>query len=247
MNNNGKESQNKGGFNRTTTMKNNVKNQQNQEEEEANQSLEDSRNQNGINDNEQKIIPQNDYNIDEEVIGKTKGVSLSKTKDDQNEENQQNNADNPPLKYTFTINGKSMKQIEDQKMQEDKEDNYSDVLLSTEIREGHTPQLSEEEDYLQYERIYDKKDISLADLGDGMINDGLVDRKMTLHKAATLKKSTTLKKKLEKKAIIHALDIQPSRDYFMPDYFKQFTRKQSNKNLQQDYTKTNTLFVPQNQ
>ncbi|EAR88020.2 hypothetical protein TTHERM_00011860 (macronuclear) [Tetrahymena thermophila SB210] len=231
MINNGKESQNKGGFNRTNTIKNNAKNQQNVEE--ANQSgLFDSRNQN-----------------DEEVIGKAKGVSPSKTKDDQNDENQQNNAaDNPPLKYTFTINGKSMKQIEDQKMQdEEEEDNYSDVLLSTEIREGHTPQLSEEEDYLQYERIYDKKDISLADIGDGMINDGLVDRKMTLHKAATLKKSTTLKKKLEKKAIIHALDIQPSRDYFMPDYFKQFTRKQSNKNLQQDYTKTNTLFVPQNQ
>ncbi|KAL4476310.1 hypothetical protein ABPG74_010043 [Tetrahymena malaccensis] len=247
MNNNGKESQNKGGFNRTTTMKNNVKNVQN-EEEEANQSGDDIRNENGINDNQQKINLKNYQNIDEEVIGKAKGVSPQKTKDDQNNESQQNNAaDNPPLKYTFTINGKSMKQIEDQKMQEDEEDNYSDVLLSTEIREGHTPQLSEEEDYLQYERIYDKKDISLADLGDGMINDGLVDRKMTLHKAATLKKSTTLKKKLEKKAIIHALDIQPSRDYFMPDYFKQFTRKQSNKNLQQDYTKTNTLFVPQNQ
>lgn len=75
-----------------------------------------------------------------------------------------------------------MKQLEEEKVHD--EDNKSDILLSTEIREGNTPQLSEEDEHF----VYDKKDISLADLGDGMVFEGGFECKMTIKKAATLKK-----------------------------------------------------------
>lgn len=81
--------------------------------------------------------------------------------------------------------------------QYDEDEDDSDMLSSTMIREGNTPQLSEEDEYHQNDRIYDVKDITLADLGDSMIFESAVERKMTLHKAATLKKSFTLKKKME--------------------------------------------------
>lgn len=68
-----------------------------------------------------------------------------------------------------------------------------------------------------------QKDISLADLGDGMIFKPLEERKATLKKAVTLKKASTLKSKKEKKQIIHTIEVQPFDTYFHPDFSKQFT------------------------
>lgn len=50
---------------------------------------------------------------------------------------------------------------------------------------------------MELDHVIDKKDISLADLGDSMVGDKSGSRRMTLNKAITIRKCSTLKKKLD--------------------------------------------------